>query len=89
MNIEQDRSKTTYSLEGRYANLFAVGYNEYEFVIDFGQCYSDSENSHMRTRIITGPAYARDLLKILHDAITSFEYAYGSIDDKNQEASDA
>jgi hypothetical protein len=40
-------------LEGKYANYFKVGYNAFEFVIDFGQCYSDDEEAQLHTRIIT------------------------------------
>jgi hypothetical protein len=54
-------------LEGQYANYFKIGYNAYEFVIDFGQYYSESEDAHIQTRIVTSPAYAKALLNTLQD----------------------
>ncbi len=31
------------SLEGRYANYFKVGYNAFEFLLDFGQFYPEAK----------------------------------------------
>ena len=70
----------TEKLEGRYANYFKVGYNEFEFVIDFGQFYhDDEEDMRMHTRIITSPAYMKALLEILGKSIEEYERAYGNI----------
>jgi Protein of unknown function (DUF3467) len=88
MNPDRDKSKTPCRLEGKYANYFAVGYNEYEFVIDFGQSYSASEEPEICTRIITGPAYAKAFLRMLHASIEAFESAYGSIDEEDHKDSD-
>ncbi|MFN2275758.1 MAG: DUF3467 domain-containing protein, partial [Anaerolineales bacterium] len=84
-----DESKTPCRLEGKYANFFAVGHNEYEFVIDFGQSYSDNGQPEMCTRIITGPVYAKAFLKMLQDSIEAFESAYGSINEEDSEDSDS
>ena len=67
-------------LEGRYANCFAVGHNALEFVLDFGQFYSDSARQQMHTRIITNPHYAKALLDTLQRAIDEYEETYRSID---------
>lgn len=72
------RQKTE-KIEGRYANYFKVGYNEFEFVIDFGQFYHDDEDMRMHTRIITSPAYMKALLEILGKSIEECERAYGNI----------
>ena len=88
MDPDRDSSKTSCRLEGRYANYFAVGYNEHEFVIDFGQSYSDSDNPELCTRIVTGPAYAKAFLKTLQDSIATFETTYGSIPEEGSENSD-
>jgi hypothetical protein len=82
---DRDASGTSCRLEGRYANYFAVGYNEHEFVIDFGQSYFDSDSPELCTRIVTGPAYAKALLKTLQDSIATFETTYGSISDEEAE----
>jgi hypothetical protein len=52
-------------IEGRYANYFMVGHNAFEFVIDFGQYYSENEEAEPCTRIVTSPCYARELLETL------------------------
>jgi hypothetical protein len=71
-------------LEGRYANYFKVGYNAFEFVIDFGQSYSENDRSEICARIVTGPAYAKDLLNTLQSAIDRYEHNYGVIKLNNE-----
>jgi hypothetical protein len=91
MSSDRDSSGISCRHEGRYANYFAVGYNEYEFVIDFGQSYFDNdapESPELCTRIITGPAYAKAFLKMLQDSIATFETTYGRISDKGSESPD-
>jgi hypothetical protein len=72
------KSKT---LEGRYANHFAVGYNQCEFIFDFGQSYSENDQAELYSRIITSPVYAKAFLKMLRDSVEAFETAYGGISD--------
>lgn len=64
-------------LEGRYANYFEVGHNEFEFVIDFGQSYQDEKDVRMHTRIITNPAYMRTLLEVLSKSNEKYDQAFG------------
>jgi hypothetical protein len=85
MASDRDSSATSCRLEGTYANYFAVGYNEHEFVIDFGQSYSESEHAELCTRIVTGPVYAKAFLKILRESIETFETTYGRISDEGSE----
>ena len=66
-------------LEGQYANYFKVGYNAYEFVIDFGQYYPGTEEAELYTRIITSPAYAKSLLEILRESIDRYEKSFKAI----------
>ncbi len=66
-------------LEGRYANYFKVGYNAFEFVIDFGQHYTEARGAQLHTRIVTGPGYAKELLHFLQDRIERYESDFGSI----------
>ena len=58
-----DDCVTPAPVEGRYANYFKIGYNAFEFVIDFGQLYPEGEpgdkKARFHTRIITAPVYAR------------------------------
>lgn len=88
MNPDRESSKASCRPEGRYANYFAVGYNEHEFVIDFGQSYSDNDPPEVCTRIVTGPAYAKLFLKMLHESIETYEATYGNVSDDDVEVSD-
>lgn len=73
-------SAQTDPLEGRYANFFKVGHNSFEFVLDFGQVYSDAPAETIyHTRIVTSPAYAAVLLELLQDSIEKYERAFGPI----------
>jgi len=67
-------------LEGRYANCFTIGHNSAEFVIDFGQCYTDSGVEQYHTRIITNPIYAKALLETLIRAFDEYERSYGIVE---------
>jgi hypothetical protein len=71
-----DRRKKN-SLQGEYANYFRVGQNAYELIIDFGQYYSETEEAELFSRIVTSPAYAKFLLKMLQDAITKHDRLHG------------
>jgi len=62
---ERVRRKT-----GRYANVFRVGFNAFEMVVEFGEQFSDSEHVHMHTRIVTNPVFARGLADSLNDALS-------------------
>ena len=53
-------------LEGRYANYFKVGFNDYEVIIDFGQHHGEEEAT-MHTRIIINRAYMEALVSMLKD----------------------
>lgn len=63
--------------EARYSNIFRIGYNAYEFVLDFGQCHPPGKE-HVHTRIVTSPASAKDLSELLQDSLGEHEQKYGS-----------
>ena len=67
------------TIEGKYANYFRVGHNAFEFLLDFGQAYSDGKQEHFHSRIVTSPAYAKELLKVLAESIQQFERTFGSM----------
>jgi hypothetical protein len=71
--------KSRGNLEGRYANYFKVGYNAYEFVIDFGQYYPENDQAELCLRIITSPTYAKALLKTLEDSLDQYEKSFSTI----------
>lgn len=66
-------------LEGKYANYFQIGHNAFEFVVDFGQMYSDGEQEQIHTRIVTGPSYAKEFLELLEQSIEQYEEHFGPI----------
>ena len=71
-------------LEGRYANFFQVGYNTFEFLLDFGQVAPESEQPQVHTRIITSPVYAKAFSEILQESITQYEQTFGVIPKENE-----
>ncbi|MGH8555018.1 MAG: DUF3467 domain-containing protein [Gammaproteobacteria bacterium] len=78
-----DDCVTSELVEGRYANYFKVGYNAFEFVIDFGQLYPAGEpgdkSAQFHTRIITAPVYARALVETLQDSLEQYAQSFGAI----------
>ena len=66
------------ALEGHYANEFRIGFNSYEFVLDFGQEYPPSAQRTV-TRIVAGPPVARDLSETLGQSIREYENKFGPI----------
>jgi hypothetical protein len=76
--LQNDSSRNgSENLEGRYANYFEVGHNEFEFVIDFGQFYHDDQDIRLHTRIVTSPAYLKTLLEILVRSSNEYKRTYG------------
>jgi Protein of unknown function (DUF3467) len=69
-------------VEGRYANYFKIGHNAFELIIDFGQCYGEKEEPTLHTRIVTSPAYGKELLKALRQCLEENEKLYGSDEPK-------
>jgi len=63
--------------EARYSNIFRIGYNAFEFVLDFGQCYPPGAEQ-MHTRIVTSPSSAKDLSELLQDSVGAHEEKYSS-----------
>jgi Protein of unknown function (DUF3467) len=58
--------------EGRYSNVFKVGFNAYEFVIDFGHQYHPSP-ARIHTRIVASPAMARNLRDVLDQSLGEYD----------------
>ena len=56
--------------DARYANFFRVGYNAFEFLLEFGQ-----REGRIHTSIYLSPQHARMLSDLLSDAVK--EYADG------------
>ncbi len=67
------------TLEGRYANYFEVGYNAFEFILDFGQLYAAGEKPNIHTRIVMSPVYAKAFLETLGNTLGQYERGFGAI----------
>jgi hypothetical protein len=71
--------------KAKYANFFKVGYNAYEFIIDFCQyycsngCCSETEKAELCQRLITSPAFAKTLLKVMQQSVKEYEKTFGTI----------
>ena len=62
-------------IDGLYADFMHVGYNAYQFVMDFGQSVtSAAERTH--TRIITSPAQAKHFLEVLRSSVDGHRQKY-------------
>jgi hypothetical protein len=75
----QEARQLARPLEGRYANAFALGYNAFEFLLDFGQAYSHAEDVIFHTRIILAPSYARALLLLLQSNLEEYQRTFGPV----------
>ncbi len=70
---------------GRYSNSFKVGYNAFEFLLDFGQSYMDSDGESVHTRIVTTPPYAKALSELLIESLRYYETNFGQIPQASEE----
>lgn len=64
-------------LEGRYSNYVEVGFNAFEFLVEFGQFYSETKQPHTHTKIVMSPPCAKDLLETLQKSLLQYEGDYG------------
>ena len=75
---ERDPGDGSEPLIGRYSNYFRIGFNAFEVVIDFGQCYEGCE-PQMHTRIVSGPVYLKVLSDLLLSSIADYQQRHGEI----------
>jgi len=69
------------TIEGKYANYFRVGHNAFEFILDFGQLFAETSQEQLHTRIITSPAYAKEL----RDSVQKHERTFGEVRSHGQQ----
>lgn len=69
----------TCQLEGRYANVFTVGHNAFEFVLEFGQFYPEGEPAKVHTRIVTSPSYVKEFIETLQTSVKQYEITFGPL----------
>jgi hypothetical protein len=63
--------------EGRYSNIFWVGYNAYEFIFSFGQSHPP-DKERMHTRIVTSPSAAKNFSELLRNSLAEHAENYSS-----------
>ena len=78
------KKELDHDCEARYANHFYVGYNAFEVIVDFGQQYCglhqvEADCPHIHTRVVTAPAFARELEELLHNALDDYERKFAPI----------
>jgi hypothetical protein len=61
-----------------YSNYFRVGFNSTEFLLDFGRHFEDREE-RLYQRIITTPGDAREISRLLTEALRNYESKFGAI----------
>jgi hypothetical protein len=81
-NRRKDEEFVQSTIEGKYANYFEIGHNAFEVLLDFGQKYSNGVEGRIHTRIVMGPSYAKELLKLLAASIEQYEQNFGHIRDE-------
>jgi hypothetical protein len=64
-----------------YANVFDVGHNAYEFMLDCGRDGSEDEAVRLWLRVIASPANARVLFRLLGISLLQYADRFGPIDD--------
>ena len=73
------------AVEAKYTNLFRVGYNAFEVLVEFGQSYPGTDPDLIHSRIATSPTYAREFLRMLSSSIEGYEREYGAMRDATNE----
>ena len=60
--------------DARYANVFQIGHNAFEFLLEFGQ-----QEARIHTRIYVSPQHARMLADLLVESLRKYETNYGPL----------
>ncbi len=73
------------NLEGHYANCFKIGHNAFEFLLDFGQIVGESTRAKLTSRIVIHPFAAKELFRVLQEAISQYESTFGVIREERED----
>jgi hypothetical protein len=77
-----DQDKITYDrLSGTYSNHLRVGWNAFEFLLQFGQFRENDAEAMSVNSIVTSPAFAKAFFQTLRDSIAGYEKQFGEIPD--------
>lgn len=81
-SLTVDQNKTTQDrLPSNYSNHLQVGYNAFEFLLEFAQFRENDTDVVNVTAIVTSPAFAKAFSRTLSDTIVSYEQRFGEIPD--------
>jgi Protein of unknown function (DUF3467) len=76
VRVHQERHLDTGEVQELYANVFKVGYNAAEFLVDFGRAFADTD-ARFHLRMITTPADMKRLLALLTRSVHDYEQEFG------------
>ncbi|HEU4433517.1 MAG TPA: DUF3467 domain-containing protein [Pyrinomonadaceae bacterium] len=77
-----DQHKTTQDrLAGNYSNHLQVGFNAFEFLLEFGQFREKDSDVVNVVAIVSSPAFAKAFARTLNDSIANYEQRFGQIPD--------
>ncbi len=65
--------------QGRYSNLMMLNHSETEFILDFLFVQPQQPTAKVRSRIITSPRHAKQLLMALSENVRHYERKFGTI----------
>lgn len=65
--------------QGAYVNLSVVNHNENEFIIDLIFVQPQAPRAKVRSRIVSSPRHAKQLMLTLKDNIDRYEKTFGEI----------
>jgi len=65
--------------DGIYSNIASIMFNRSEFYLDFGRLVPGRQEVRVHARIITSPAHAKDLARVLAQNIQQYEERFGPI----------
>lgn len=75
-----DQQKTTQGrLASNYSNHLQVGFNAFEFLLEFAQFREKDSDVVKVTAIVTSPAFAKAFSRTLSESITNYEQRFGAI----------
>jgi hypothetical protein len=77
-----DQQKTTQDrFASNYSNHLQVGYNAFEFLLEFAQFREKDTDVVKVIAIVTSPAFAKAFAQTLSDSIAGYEQRFGAIPD--------
>lgn len=66
--------------QGIYTNIASIAHSHAEFILDFIQLLPGTPKAVVKSRVITAPVHAKQLMLALKDNIERYEKMYGKID---------